>query len=241
MDDAPLGERRPPGVYARLAGEPSGAGELGALDMAAIERVRDEARPDPRDADELHDALLSAGWLTTDDAAVIPRELFDALVAARRAATCPIGWVPAERLPEFRAVHPGALCDPPIEPPASRAARVWTREAAIVELFRGRVAITGPTTADALARDLGIASADADPALLALEGEGLVLRGNFSAPNQWCERRLLARIHRYTLNRLRAEIEPVSQADFMRFLFAWQHVAPPSRLTGIDGVRAVLE
>src|SRR4029077_5643553 len=109
-------------------------------------------------------------------------------------------------------------------PPASRA-RVWTRDAAIVELFRGRLAITGPTTADALARDLGIPVADADAALLALEGEGLVLRGNFSGANQWCDRRLLARIHRYTLNRLRAEIGAVRQSDFLRLLISSQHVS----------------
>ncbi len=267
MDDAPLEERRTQAVYTRRAGEPGGAGELGALDAAAIDRVRDEARPDPRDADELHDALLSAGVLTLRDADTIAPELFQQLVSMRRAASvqirrggpmCPPSsqackftivnlqlWVAAERLPELRAVHPDATWVPPIEPPASRASRVWTREQAIVELLRGHIAILGPTTAPALAGTLGIEVADADAALLALESEGVVLRGAFSAEGrsltEWCDRRLLARIHRYTLNRLRAEIEPVSPADFMRFLFAWQHVAPSSRLTGIDGLRAVLE
>jgi ATP-dependent Lhr-like helicase len=151
--------------------------------------------------------------------------------------------VSAERLPELRAVHPHATCDPAIEPPASRAGRVWTRDEAIVELLRGRVAIAGPTTARALADSLAVDIAAADAALLALESEGVVLRGSFSGGPliEWCDRRLLARIHRYTLNRLRAEIEPVSPADFMRFLFAWQHVQPSSRLTGIDGLRDVLE
>jgi len=154
--------------------------------------------------------------------------------------------VAAERLPELRAVHPEATCEPAIEPPPSRAARIWTREAAIVELLRGRLAIVGPITAHALAESLAIDTAEADAALLALESEGIVLRGTFStgvatADREWCDRRLLARIHRYTLNRLRAEIEPVSPADFMRFLFAWQHVEPSSRLSGIDGLRAALE
>ena len=253
MDDAPLEERRTQAVYARRAGEPSGADDLGALDTAAIERVRDEARPDPRDADELHDALLSAGFLTIEDVRDIPGALFAELVASRRAAELRIRnlelriRVSAERLPELRAIHPDAICEPAIEPPASRAQRIWTREQAIVELLRGRVAIVGPTTAAALAAALGIETADADAALLALESEGVVLRGAFTpvslkgAAIEWCDRRLLARIHRYTLNRLRAEIEPVSPADFMRFLFAWQHVEASSRLTGIDGLRAVLE
>ena len=251
MDDAPLEERRTQAVYARRAGEASNAGDLGALDAAAIERVRDEARPDPRDADELHDALLTAGFLTADDARAIPRELFDQLAKTRRVGEFRLQtsnfrlFVAAERLPELRAIHPGAVCDPAIEPPPSRAVRVWTREDAIIELLRGQVSIAGPTTALALAESLGIAEPDADAALIALETEGVVLRGTFSTggrlPLEWCDRRLLSRIHRYTLNRLRAEIEPVSPADFMRFLFAWQHIEPTSRLTGIDGLRAVLE
>ncbi len=255
MDDAPLEERRTQAVYARRAGEPSGAGDLGALDPAAIERVRDEARPDPRDADELHDALLTRRILDPARRRARSRRTLvrRADADARRAAEFRIRnlefriLVAAERLPELRAVHPDAVCAPLIDPPASRAARVWTRDAAIVELLRGRVAIAGPTTARALADAMGIDVADADAALLALEGEGLVLRGHFSTGSasrpslEWCDRRLLARIHRYTLNRLRAEIEPVSPADFMRFLFAWQHVAPSSRLTGLDGLRAVLD
>ena len=103
--------------------------------------------------------------------------------------------------------------------------------------------MTGPVTAAALADSLGIVVADADAALLALEAEGVVLRGRFTpggAALEWCERTLLARIHRYTLNRLRAEIEPVSPADFMRFLFRWQHVEPSCRLAGSDGLREIV-
>jgi ATP-dependent Lhr-like helicase len=110
-------------------------------------------------------------------------------------------------------------------------------------LLRGRLAITGPATAAVLASSLGIAEADADEALLVLEGEGVVLRGAFTTDSsvvEWCDRRLLARIHRYTLTRLRAEIAPVSPAEFMRFLFAWQHVAPGGQLIGPEGLRAVV-
>jgi len=241
LDDAPLEERRTNAVYTRRGGD---ASELGALDEAAIERVRDEERPDPRDADELHDALLTAGFLTDEDTGEIAHEHFDALVAARRAGRVRGVWITAERLPELLAIHPTtglAFAAPP-----SRAAREWTREEAIVELLRGRLTILGPTTAAALAASLEIETSEADAALLKLESEGVVLRGYFSGPrsasstDQWCDRRLLARIHRYTLNRLRAEIEPVTSSDFMRFLFAWQHVAPSTMLTGIDGLRAAI-
>src|SRR6185503_3352755 len=80
-------------------------------------------------------------------------------------------------------------------------------------------------------------------AMVALETQGAVIRGHFSHANinapevEWCERRLLARIHRQTLDRLRREIEPVSAADYLRFLFAWQHVAPDTQLQGEHGVR----
>jgi ATP-dependent helicase Lhr and Lhr-like helicase len=253
LDDAPLEERRTQAVYARRAGEPSSAGDLGALDSGAIERVRDEARPDPRDADELHDTLLTAGILIIEEAAGIGRELFDQLVAARRATSAELVtqpfraaeperlWIAAERLPELLAVHPHAAIDPPITPPAGRASRGWSRDEAIVEILRGRLTLTGPTTAAALALPLSILESDASTALQALEAEGVVLRGHFTGGElEWCDRRLLARIHRYTLNRLRAEIEPVSPADFMRFLFKWQHADGLSRLSGADGLRAVV-
>src|SRR5205814_871250 len=109
LDDAPLEERRTQAVYARRATEPSSASDIGALDDAAIARVRDEARIDARDADELHDALMTAGFITSDEAAAIAPELFDQLVAMRRATHAVIGhrdpervalqlWVAAERL-----------------------------------------------------------------------------------------------------------------------------------------------
>jgi ATP-dependent Lhr-like helicase len=248
LDDAPLEERRTQAVYARRAG----SDDFGTLDSNAIERVRDEERPDPRDADELHDALLTAGFLTDEE---ISEELVDELVRSRRAGRVMSVWVAAERLPEFLAVHP---VDVTFSAPPSRV-RTRTRGEAIVELMRGRLSIVGPTTARALADSLGIDESEADAALLALESEGAVLRGHFTlgcpSPRlrgegarradegrddmEWCDRRLLARIHRYTLNRLRAEIEPVSPADFTRFLFAWQHVA--MKLSGPDGLRAIVE
>ncbi len=117
---------------------------------------------------------------------------------------------------------------------------MWTREEAIGDVLRGRMTVAGPVTADALAESFGCSTADIDAALLGLEADGVVLRGRFTrgaTALEWCDRVLLARIHRYTVTRLRAEIEPVSAADFMRFLFHWQHVARTSRLKGLDGLR----
>jgi ATP-dependent Lhr-like helicase len=255
LDDAPLEERRTQAVYTRRATEPSSVRDMGALDEAAIARVRDETRVDARDADEMHDALMSAGILTCDDAASIEARFFAELAGARRVAAVvarPAAgveinfWTCAERLPEIRAIHPDARIEPAIDAPPSRLSRQWTRDEAIVELLRGRLTIVGPATAAQLAATLGVDEAECEHALLTLESEGVVLRGLFTpdaAPPpglEWCDRRLLARIHRYTLNRLRAEIEPVAPADFMRFLFAWQHVEPSARLAGIDGLRTAI-
>ena len=235
LDDAPLEERRTQAVYTRRAFEPSSADDLGALDPAAIERVHDETWPEVQHADELHDALLTSGFLTEPEG-ISWLEFFDELVLAGRAVRLePVGsrpalWVATERLGEARA-----LADPA------------AREPAVRELFRGRLGIVGPTTAAALAATLDLPEIEAEAALVALEAEGVVLRGRFTpragdsfAVLEWCDRRLLARIHRYTLNRLRAEIEPVSPADFMRFLFAWQRVDPEHRVAGLEGLAAVI-
>ncbi|HEY7284188.1 MAG TPA: DEAD/DEAH box helicase [Vicinamibacterales bacterium] len=247
LDDAPLEERRTQAVLTRRAGD---AGEFGRLDPHAIDRVRDEERPAPRDADELHDILLTAAFLRTTEAASLDAALFDTLVAARRAALATLPgeaqatiWVAAERLPEITAIHPGVNVQPALDVPASRAQREWTKSSALVEIVRGRLGLLGPSTALALAESFGVTAGDIEDALLALEGEGFVLRGSFTDryASEWCERRLLARIHRYTLNRLRAEIEPVSPADFMRFLFVWQHAGESHRLRGPDGLREILE
>ncbi len=245
LDDAPLEERRTQAVQTRRATEQSGR-EIGALDAAAIERVRDEERPDPRDADELHDVLLTVGFLSSTHDALTG--MAGQLAAAGRATLARLSpsvsiWIAAERLPELLAIHPHAALAPRITAPPSRTSRVWTREQAIVELLRGALSISGPVTAGVLAASLDILPADAEAALLALESDGAVLRGTFTTSGrdiEWCDRRLLARIHRYTLNRLRAEIAPATPAEFMRFLFAWQHAASASKLSGVEGLRAVL-
>ena len=255
LDDAPLEERRAQAVQTRR-GDLSSADQSSALDAAAIDRVLGEARPDPRDADELHDALMTAGLLTPSDLAGIDPDLTRRLIETGRAtrmvldAFAPDGvLIAVERLPEIAALHPGVAPDPPVAVPASRAERLWTPVAAAIELVRSRLTIAGPVTASSLAATLGVCEASVDAALLALEADGVVLRGVFSprasTPEripllEWCDRALLARIHRYTLNRLRAEIEPVGPADFMRFLFKWQHAEETSRLSGLDGLRQAI-
>ncbi|HYJ18027.1 MAG TPA: ATP-dependent DNA helicase, partial [Burkholderiales bacterium] len=246
LDDAPLEERRTQAVVTRRWLDPESAADIGKLDPDAIARVREEAWPEAETADELHDALSWLGFLTQAEADAQPhwRALLDRLASDRRVTLfTPAGkpglFVTAERLPEFGAVHPGATLTPEIETPAARA-KTWTPEEALVEIVRGRLEGLGPTTAQALADSIGVATTDVEIALLSLEAEGFVMRGSFTALGlaEWCERRLLARITRYTVKRLRQEIEPVPAADFMRFLFDWQRVT--DRTEGPDAVAAVV-
>jgi len=250
LDDAPLEERRTQAVITRRGLDVKTAEELGKLDQAAIDRVKDESWPDVSSADELHDALLVMGAIPNAEVGTRNAELqayFEELAGAGRAGLLlhePLLCVAAERLPMLEAVFPGARCEPALSVPERDRARAWTHEDALRELVRGRLEAVGPTTAAELARSLGVAVPEVDFALGALEHEGFVLRGRFTpgvAELEWCERRLLARIHRYTLDRLRQEIEPVTAADFMRFLLRWQRVTADARAEGPDGLGAVLE
>jgi ATP-dependent helicase Lhr and Lhr-like helicase len=158
------------------------------------------------------------------------------------AAPTPL-FVAAERLLQWQALHPAAALSPPIAAPADYADRHWTAEDAVVEIVRARLAALGPTTAAALAASTALPQPPIDAALIALETEGYVMRGRFTAGAadiEWCERHLLARIHRYTVRRLRREIEPVEPRDFMRFLFDWQRVAPGQQMHGPDALATIL-
>jgi ATP-dependent Lhr-like helicase len=152
-------------------------------------------------------------------------------------------WVAAERLPQFAALWPQAGLDPPIAAPAGYAERDWSPEEALVEILRGRLEGLGPVSEAALATPLGLSGDEIGGALMALQSEGFALRGHFTpsaTAEEWCERRLLARIHRYTIGRLRAEIEPVAARDFLRFLADWQRVTEKTRMEGPDALAAVL-
>ena len=256
LDDAPLEERRTQAVASRRWLDPESAAELGQLDPAAIATVREQAWPEAGNPDELHDALVSLGLLTAEEGVSAGwSTLLEALIAARRATRLQAAghefWVAAEMLPMLTAIHREVRLDPVIDAPSEHAARVWTREEAVVELVRLRLQGLGPVTVGSVAAPLAVAAGEVETALAALESEGFVLRGQFTPPDgeravpgqaglEWCERRLLARIHRYTIRTLRAEIEPVSAADFMRFLLDWQGVTRDPRPEGIESLAAAI-
>ena len=253
LDDAPLEERRTQAVMARRWMSPQDAADLGRLDPEAIARVRSEAWPEAENADELHDALVWLGFLIGVEVASDPRwsGWLTELAGQQRAAHFDVGgstlWISAERLPHFHALWPKLKTAPALAVPAPYGKRSWSRDEALVEILRGRLEGLGPVGADALARPLDLTSTEVEVPLAALEAEGFAMRGRFTPESdveEWCERRLLSRIHHYTLKRLRAEIEPVAARDFLRFLFEWQHVSADARMAGpkaLDRVVAQLE
>ena len=268
LDDAPLEERRTRAVTMRRGLDPESAADIGRLDPEAVERVREEAWPEATTPDEMHDALVVLGFATATEVVAGPAAdpadaarriaggersgwsaLVDALASSGRATRFrvphggPVLWCAAERLVLLQAAFPGGTADPPLDLPEELRAAPG-RDTAIAELLRARLGGLGPVTAARLARDMGLTPIDVDVALVALEAEGCILRGRFTldAPTQeWCERRLLARIHRYTLGRLRREIEPATRAEFTRFLFEWQRVQPDDRREGDEALAAVVE
>ncbi|HSE32502.1 MAG TPA: DEAD/DEAH box helicase [Pyrinomonadaceae bacterium] len=249
LDDAPLEERRTRAVFQRRWLDPETASDMGKLDQSAIDRVRDEAWPNVENADELHDALVELGFLTAAEGTSWYTFLEElqrdrrAAILTRQGSDQPL-WIAAERLPQIDAIYSSINLDPEIAAPESVARTSWTKENALVEIFRGRLEGLGPVTVDELVRSSGLTRLDVETGLLRLEAEGFVIRGLFTpgaTETEWCARRLLARIHSYTLNRLRQEIEPVSSSDFLRFLLAWQKVAPEHQMEGPDSVRAIIE
>jgi ATP-dependent helicase Lhr and Lhr-like helicase len=217
LDDAPLEERRTRAVQMRRSLSVEDAKNLGTLDPAAIAQVAEESWPVVRDEHELHDALLTLIILPPIEAW---REWYETLERGSRACTLNGQWVATERL---------------------EIARSLPEEAATAMVLRGWSDSIGPIAPAALAARLSLPQEAVDIALAKLESEGMILRGRFaSEEDEFCHRRVLARIHRMTLGRLRKEIEPVNAADFMRFLGRWQHLAPGTQLHGADGLFQVL-
>jgi ATP-dependent Lhr-like helicase len=238
--------------------------EVGGLDPAAIAQVREEAWPDVRDADELHDVLHTLVALPE----AVPnfgtsqwKFYFERLMSEGRAASAVwdgrIYWVAAERAKTFTTLFPGAQFDSQL---ADVEATAPTRDEALLTLVTGWMSHLGPATATGLGDALKTPAADISGALLRMEASGTVLRGNFSGaplelrskgqpgavvPTQqpeieWCERRLLARIHRLTVATLRKQIEPVTAAQLMQWLLQWQHVTPGTQVAGERGTLEVL-
>ncbi len=264
LDDAPLEERRARAVQMRRMLPESVLEEVGGLDQAAIAQVREEAWPDVRDADELHDVmhtLVALPEASMNFGTGQWKFYFDRLIAEGRAASAVSGgrnyWVAAERAKTFSALFPETRFEPKLE---DVEATVPSREDALLTLVTGWMSHLGPTTASELGETLGLPAAEITGALLRMEASGTVLRGNFSgraaelrsagqpgaavptqaAETEWCERRLLARIHRLTVATLRKQIEPVTAAQFMQWLLQWQHVAPGTQVSGERGTLEVL-
>jgi len=256
LDDAPLEERRSRAVEMRRILPESVLREVGGLDQTAIARVREEARPDVRDGEELHDALHTL--------IALPEELSDAdwqsaaaswmafvpeLMESRRIARAGAGerhyLVASERAKEFALIYPQAQFE--ITPP-DLPGSADSRDEALLTMIKGWVMHSGPTSAAALGFQLGIPASDVARALLRMEASGSALRGNFTGhaagnepgTSEWCDRRLLARIHHLTVATLRKQVEPVTAAQFMRWLLRWQHLAPNSQLGGERGLLEVL-
>ena len=260
LDDAPAEERRTLAVQQRRFGSPEETAEIGRLNPEAIARVRIEAWPEAHNEDELHDALVILGFLTEAEgergllSALHDRlaqgwpALLDSLQRSRRATVLETTsgnrlWVAAERLQELQIVFPNAVLTPVID--AVPGAEPMTADTALRELIRSRLEGLGPVTVEQLREPLGLAPEKIERALLALEQQGAVIRGRFSADigqTEWCERGLLARIHRYTLKQLRGEIDPVAPSDFMRFLFRWHGMNDPGEgETALEKVLLQLE
>ncbi|MFL6303218.1 MAG: DEAD/DEAH box helicase [Candidatus Sulfotelmatobacter sp.] len=267
LDDAPLEERRARAVEMRRMLPESVLEEVGKLDPGAIAQVRDEAWPDVRDADELHDvlhtlvALPESVWGAWDG-------YFERLRNEGRASTAVVDerryWVAAEKARSFSALFPAAVFDQKL---ADVESGDVSRDDALLALVTGWMSHIGPTSASQLGDLLALSAADVEKALLRMEAAGTVLRGKFTScsataaqnpvelrptgqpmaavPTQgeveWCERRLLARIHRLTVGMLRKQIEPVTAAQLMRWLMRWQHVAPGSQVSGERGVLEVVQ
>ncbi len=254
LDDAPLEERRTHAVQNRRWLDPSEAAELGNLDAEAIRKVKEEAWPEAESADELHDVLVLSGFLTDEegekgDVAGGWRPYFEELASEGRAAVLrgedeKIYWVAAERILQMKSILPNTSMVPEIHVPEKLRESEISKDQSLVEIIRGRLEALGPVTAVDISETLGISASSAERALVLLEGEGFVFRGSFTPGTEgveWCERRLLARINKYTLTRLRKEIEPVTAADYMRFLFSWHGVNSGDKPEGVEALRAVLD
>jgi ATP-dependent helicase Lhr and Lhr-like helicase len=310
LDGGEIQERRARAVSTPRVMSIEAVRDLGRLDAGAIEQVIRESQPFVRDADELHDLLLSRIVLPADEASEW-QSFFEELAADKRAAELKLpdgraAWIPAERLPAVRTIFPAAPLEPPIEAPAT-VRHDWTSVEARIAIVRGMLETCGPTTASRVAQRISITLSQAAATLEALEGEGVVLRGRFTPAEslhengcrwladpsppaplpqgergedllpggvhegdahtetlsplsprgrgaggegadpdcalpteiEWCHRRLLARIHRLTIDGLRKQIEPVNVATYWRFL-AEHHGLLSNRKSGANGLFDVI-
>jgi ATP-dependent Lhr-like helicase len=247
LDDAPLEERRARAVSLRQTA-PDLAGGLGALDAEAIAEVERQAWPVARDPDELHDVLLTmgvvpraelerAGWMA------LATDLLRTSRATWATGLAEPALVAAERVGLVRLAFPQIGFEPAMQEPLFVRRVERTEEEALRSVVGGWIEAVGPVTVPELAARMAVAESRVAIGLGQLEQQGVAMRGRYrpgATEEEWCERALLARIHRMTLGRLRREIEPVTAADFMRFLFRWQHVQPGTHLHGRQGLLEIV-
>jgi len=264
LDDAPLEERRARAVEMRRVLPASVLEEVGALDPAAIAQVQQEAWPDVRDADELHDVLHTLVMLPVENSSQFSdlssqqqplaanwENFFERLKSEKRAIVTESAgkqyWVAAERVQWFQAMHPAtrAIAE------ASGLSKP-SFDDAVLTTVQGWLAHLGPISASEIGELLGLPASEIEKALLRIEASGAVLRGTFRATDsrktsaakqpetEWCERRLLARIHRLTVATLRKQIAPVTASQFMSWLLRWQHVAAGTQVRGEHGTLEVI-
>ena len=243
LDDAPAEERRTHNVNQHKFSEPQLADQLANISPAAIERVREQAWPDWRDADELYDALIQLGFIRDSELTERDQDLIQALMQQQRVTVVQTGrqthLVCAERLHEHRLVYSGTDYSPTI--PVIHIDKQLDQTQALNALLRSRFECLGPVTLEKLVDDFDLDSERIEQALLILENEGFIMRMSTGsdAKTTWCERSLLARIHRHTVQNLRKQIEPVNPQAYMRFLFDWQHVSDP--LNGVEALEQVIQ
>lgn len=244
LDDAPFEERRTLAIRNRSWIDPAETEDFSALDITAIERVQDEAWPWIRSADELHDALMLLGFMTAEEMHGNDNQsdnslFLDTLITNGRASKAQAGqiklWIASERQPLFAALQQQWTFTPSVQLPEVLTAQQWSAETALTELMRGRLEGLGPVRASALAESMGLKVAAITQALLILETEGFAFQGHYtpltgqqsaSSEKEWCERRLLQRIHRYTIDAHRDSIKPVSLQVYMQYLFELHEVQP---------------
>jgi ATP-dependent Lhr-like helicase len=254
LDDAPLEERRSRAVSMRR-GLPLQAEALARLDPDAVSRVRAEAAADIRGPEELHDLLLSLVVLRPESEY---QSWFESLAATGRASAVSVSgavpvpdadslWSAVERRSSVEALFPDATFAPDHRLPVSfGTGETVDADVAAADALRGHLDVIGPITVAGLATRTALAESGVRVGLARLQAEGFAMEGRFdpdlaTAEEQWCARRLLARIHSYTQHKLRREIEPVTAQDLVRFLLRWQHVAPGTQRTGRAGVMAVID
>lgn len=242
LDDAPLEERRARAVEMRRILPESVLQEAGKLDQEVIRDVQQQAWPDIRNADELHDTLQTLIALPIEPNW---QDFFAELTTENRATVAKVNdknfWVAAEKIKTFAAIYPLASFEHNLLPIEEA---LIEPEEAMVKMVRGWLLHLGPTTQEELSQLLVIEPSKIELALLKLESTGYVLRGHFRenvTSLEWCERRLLARIHKLTVGKLRKEIEPVTAAQFMNWLLKWQHVAPGHQLKGEQGLLEIIK